>query len=193
MKIVGIDPSLTSTGVAWIDVTGTIRVGRIRSTGRAGSTIEQRWQRLTALTDTIAGGVDRATLLVIEGPAYASVGGSHHDRSGLWWMVVDLALTAGSRVVEIPPAVRCKYACGKGNASKDQVLAAVIRRYPTVDVTGNDEADSLVLAAIGARMLGRPIDDPMPKEHLAALHKIAPFVVPDAPVVPFPLAAGLPW
>ncbi|GMA22268.1 hypothetical protein GCM10025864_44320 [Luteimicrobium album] len=49
------------------------------------------------------------------------------------------------------------------------MLAAVIRRHPTVDITGNDEADALILAAMGARHLGHPIDD-VPATHLAAMN-----------------------
>jgi crossover junction endodeoxyribonuclease RuvC len=72
-------------------------------------------------------------------------------------------------VVEVSPTCRARYATGRGNASKDDVLSAVVRRYSGVDVNGNDEADSLVLAALGARWLGCPIDDPMPKANLEAM------------------------
>ena len=68
-----------------------------------------------------------------------------------------------------PPTSRATYATGKDNAGKDAVLAAVVRRYPDVDVTGNDEADALVMAAMGARLLGHPLEDSLPQSHLRAL------------------------
>ena len=94
-------------------------------------------------------------------------------------------LDLGLHVVEVPPTVVKKYATGKGggpDSSKDQVLAAVIRRYPAVDVTGNDEADALVLAAMGARWAGHPIDDPLPVLQTTAMAKVA---WPDHEEVPF--------
>jgi crossover junction endodeoxyribonuclease RuvC len=53
------------------------------------------------------------------------------------------------------------------------VLAAVVRRYPHTDVTGNDLADALVLAAMGARRLGFPIETSLPVANLAAMTKIS--------------------
>ncbi len=51
-------------------------------------------------------------------------------------------------------------------------VAAAIRRYPAWDITGNDVGDAVVLAALGARLLGHPIDEPMPATHLRALAKL---------------------
>ena len=111
---------------------------------------------------------------MLEAPSYGSATGSQHDRSGLWWMTYHriVASTVGVTVLPVAPTVRAKYATGKGNASKDAVLAAAVRRYPDIDITGNDIADAVILMAIGCRLLGKPIDDPMPATHLAALDKI---------------------
>jgi hypothetical protein len=65
-----------------------------------------------------------------------------------------------------------KYATGKGMIAKDAVLAAVVRRYVGIDVTCNDEADALILAAMGARHLGQPIEDSLPLTHLAAMDNV---------------------
>jgi crossover junction endodeoxyribonuclease RuvC len=99
-------------------------------------------------------------------------------RAGFWWLVAWRLWVRGYTVVEVPPATRTRYATGRGNASKDDVLSAVIRRYPHVDVNGNDEADSLVLAAMGMRHLGRPIEPllgracALPQTHLAAMDAV---------------------
>jgi crossover junction endodeoxyribonuclease RuvC len=78
----------------------------------------------------------------------------------------------GDLVAEVPPATLKKYICSRGNAPKDQVLAAASKRYPHIDITGNDVADAVVLAAIGARHLGFPIEESPPRANLAALDKI---------------------
>lgn len=73
----------------------------------------------------------------------------------------------------VTPAQLKTYATGKGNASKDAVLAAAVKRYPAWDITGNDVADAVVLMAIGSRLLGHPIEASLPQTHLRALDKLA--------------------
>lgn len=176
MIVVGLDLSLTSTGVAriWIDndpaAPPHTLVDRITSSGKEDATLLQRDTRLLRLRKQITALALPADLAVIEAPAYSRTAGSQHDRSGLWWSVVRNLLMNDVPVVEVPPTTRARYACGKA-AAKDAVLAAVVRRYADVDVTGNDEADALVLAAMGARHLGHPIDD-VPKTHLAAMDAV---------------------
>lgn len=170
MKVTGIDLSLTSTGLALI-VDGTAHVDR-HTTRPAGPVTTDRHDRLLSIAETVHNWSTGADLVVIEGPSYGSATGHQHDRSGLWWLVVHRLLTDGLPLAVIPPTCRARYATGKGNAAKDAVLAAVVRRYPEVEVTGNDQADALVLAAMGARSLGRPIDV-VPKLHLTAMEGAA--------------------
>jgi crossover junction endodeoxyribonuclease RuvC len=79
----------------------------------------------------------------------------------------------GSPVVEVAPALLKKYATGKGNAGKDEVLAAAIRRYPMANITCNDIGDAVVLAAMGARHLGEPIESSLPQVNHTAMEKVA--------------------
>ncbi len=176
MRVVGIDLSLTSTGICVVLGHGPspdISVYRHRSEGRAGATLTERFARLRdirwAVLDAVGADDD---LVVIEAPSLGqSRQAGTHDRAGLWWTVVQALMARGIPVAEVPPSVRAKYATGAGNAGKDTVLAAVVRRYPQVEVSGNDEADALVLAAMGARHLGEPIDS-LPQVHLAAMSKV---------------------
>ena len=184
MKVIGLDLSLTSTGVAVVTcgpgIEPTAAVTRISSKGKADADLEARYQRLLALQLQVIRHVDNAgerdfdtaDLVVIEQPAYSRTTGHQHDRSGLWWLIVHRLKLDGIPVAEVAPSARPKYATGKGNAGKDEVLAAVVRRYPDVPVAGNDDADALVLAAMGARHLGHPIDDPLPVARLAAMDKV---------------------
>lgn len=156
MKVTGLDLSLTSTGLAVL-VDGTAHVTRLGSTP-AGDTVTHRHHRLLWIANEVLEWCTGSDLVVLEGPSYGSTTGHQHDRSGLWWLVVHRVLNAGLPLAVVPPTSRARYATGKGNAGKDAVLVAVVRRYPEVDVTGNDQADALVLAAMGARKLGHPID-----------------------------------
>ena len=176
--VIGIDLSLTATGLADVNLdTGTFEnVETFGTKGKRADKYAERGKRLRGMADHI---VDWATagpldpeLVVIEGPALGNTRGSQFDRSGLWWMVVDDFLSAGIRVLVVPPKTRAKYGCGNGNAGKDVVLAHVIEQYDhlTPDRIRNDnEADAIILAAIGARYLGFPVEEELPESNLAAM------------------------
>lgn len=170
-RVLGIDPSLTATGCALIDVDqhAVVDTWTRTSNGKADATLAQRLQRIDIITIDVATVAD-VQLVVIEGP---SLGQKRQtgtfDRAGLWWAIVTCLDMRGIPVVEVPPATRARYATGKGNAGKDAVLLEVARRYPTVPVANNNEADALILAAMGYHALtGSPLFD-LPQTHTAAL------------------------
>ncbi|MEN0084028.1 MAG: hypothetical protein AAGC66_04590 [Leifsonia sp.] len=173
LRIVGLDLSLTATGVATIRG-AALSTRTIRSKGKAADGLLARALRLHNLSLDVLSWAALGDIVVIEQPAYGQTGGSHHDRSGLWWLVMD-GLTDDStdeRFAEVTPQAVKMYATGKGNASKSEVLAAVIKRYPAADVANDNEADALVLAAIGARLVGQPIEDSLPAANLRAMDKV---------------------
>lgn len=174
--IVGIDPSLTSTGVAVLTPDGETYLHRIKSTGTREDTWSMRRERIAELTHRITVHVPGGAMVVIEGPAYGAQSGSVHDRAGLWWFVFDRLAARGCDIVVATPQQRMKYATGKGRAHKDEVIAATVKRYPSVPISGNDLCDAFVFAAIGARLDGRPLEATMPKANLAALDKLWPLV-----------------
>jgi len=172
--VVGIDPSLTSLGLCGI-VDGVIgNTSRVRSKGKEDATLAQRDARRSIIMVAVMAYVDlyQPDLVCIEGPSYASRNGHPHDRSGLWWGLVADLLAYGCVVVEVPPTNRMKYATGKGMIAKDMVLAAAIKRYPEANITGNDEADAVIIAAMGARHLGEPVEASMPKVNLDAMKAV---------------------
>lgn len=148
MKVIGLDLSLTSTGLADARAQHTriVRPGSHRGYGRLR---HLRGQILDACTD--------ADLVVIEGPSYESTAGQkgHHERAGLWWFIAEALDGAGVPLAIAAPSVVKKYATGKGNAPKDDVLVAATRRFDWF--TGrNDEADALWLSALGYDLGGDP-------------------------------------
>jgi len=152
--VVGLDLSLTGTGVVHIDEVG-ISTSLIKSKGTRRDSLAQRAHRLATLREQITDLIPERALVVVEQPAYASGTGSMHDRSGLWWLMV-ASLIPFHNVTEVAPGTVKKFATGKGNAGKDEMLAAAIRRYPSADITDNNVADAMHLAAMGARYLGHP-------------------------------------
>lgn len=181
---VGLDPSLTSTGLAlayradYVPDRIPPSVYRIRTKpADYPDTWQGRYLRLEDIADRVAARVPAGALVFMEAPSYGSTSTSAHDRAGLWWLVYEaLTIAQQCRVVPVSPAQRMMYATGSGRASKDEVLAAVVKRYTHLgfDVTGNDVADAVVFAAMAARADGRPIDDGLGliKLHLRAMDKL---------------------
>ncbi len=169
---VGLDLSLADTGVAVIDEDGGITTARIRSKAAPTPDLKARAGRLVDHVSAILAAVpDGIECVTVEGMSFASRSAHAHDMGGLWWLVVTGLIDVWHTVHVVPPSNVKKYATGNGGASKDEVLAQVIRRYPATTLSNNNEADALVLAAIGARHHGHPVDD-MPKLHLDALVKV---------------------
>lgn len=171
--IVAIDPSLTSLGLAAIVDGVVVSTATVTSKGHTADTLIQRAARQWSIIEKVMVFVDdwHPHLVIIEGPSFGSVNGHPHDRSGLWWGMVSW-LVANYSVVEIPPTCRMKYATGKGQAKKDVVLAAAIKRYPNADITSNDVADATILCAMGSRHLGFPVEESLPLTHLAGMDKV---------------------
>lgn len=157
-RVIGLDLSLTSTGVAgngWTD--------RIKTKCRGH-------MRLDVIVDNILDFVRHADLVVVEGPSYGSTGSSYHELAGLWWLVTHNLWVHGIPFAVAAPGQVKRYATGKGNADKDVVIRQVARRFPWFE-GGNDEADALILAAMGADQLGHPIAA-MPETHRKALKSV---------------------
>jgi Holliday junction resolvasome RuvABC endonuclease subunit len=175
----GLDLSLTHTGVAssrgWTDV--------IRPSGRGHERLDRLRNTVLELIPT------SVAVVVVEGPSYGNQGGQsgHHERAGLWWLVTHTLWKRGTPYAVASPAARAKYATGKGNAGKADVVREVTRRFDWF-TGGEDEADALVLAAMGADWLGYPLAS-MPVAHRQALANVkwpvAPQAALDAPSGPY--------
>lgn len=173
--ILGIDPSLTGTGLCRIDTTDHLvpETWTLSTKPKPNPTLLQRRERLDEIAGTI--GIYDADLAVIESPSLGqSRQGGTLDRNGLFWLIVAALTDRRIPVVEIAPSTLKVYATGKGNAGKGAVIEAVTRRYPHVSTDGDDNrCDALVLAAIGHHLLtGKPLVD-LPQTHTRALDKVA--------------------
>lgn len=173
MKIIGLDPSLTRTGAASIDtITGSIHTDNYETT-KTGDDLASRLARFHTVTGWLRDFMPAdTTLALIEGPSFGSKGAGTWDRAGLWWHIARTIIRCDIPIIEVAPAQRMMYATGKGRADKDKVMLAAQRRYPDVELGSNDEADALVIAAMGARLVGYPIEVTLPKAHVDAIAKL---------------------
>ena len=171
MNVLGIDPSLTGTGVAHAE-------GLLTITSKPDDTLTGRRNRLGGIVHQLGDVVlgvkpwrfERTPdLVVIEAPSLAqhSQAGTL-DRNGLWWLIVDRLLILGIPTVEVAPSTLKKFATGKGNATKPDMRVALYQRAG-LDVRDDDQADAWWLRQVGLHLVGDPDALPLPKAHLAVL------------------------
>ncbi len=161
-RCIGLDLSITCTGIAGPGWTDTIKPSKKLDTLARIDVIVRE------LTDRFLAGVD---LVALEGIAMAA-----HDTNrqiaGLNWIVRRELWKRGVPFASVPPMTLKQFICGKGNASKADVVREVTRRFDWFE-GGEDEADAVVLAAMAAERVGAPMAF-MPKaQRDAAMAKVA--------------------
>lgn len=166
--VLGLDQSLTSSGAARVS-SGAVppELHRWQPGGRLG---HERLDWLLGNVRELAAGCD---LVVIEGLAFGAKGSSLLDLAGLFTMATHELWRMGVPYAVVTPNLRAKYITGDGSAGKDACLIAALRRFPGADITGNDIADALILAAMGADHLGFPLAK-VPAVQRAVLTAIVP-------------------
>lgn len=164
-RVLGLDLSLTATGVALPD--GRVQLLRPPSCCNRGMR-RLRWfrQKIQPMLT-----VNRVDWVYVEGYSFGSRN-SHAHALGELGGVVRLAIfeTPGVEYIDVPPSTLKKYATGKGNAKKELVLVEAVKR---LGYQGSDdnEADALWLRALGCEHLEHPIVE-VPQNHRDALDKL---------------------
>lgn len=161
--VVGLDLSLTSTGVSYNGETYTIQ------------SPYKGVERLSDIRDGVASVIIRshADIVAIEGYSFASRN-SHAHALGELGGVIRLQMYEMRRpVIEIPPTTRAKFATGKGNAGKSEVVSAISARTGIVwnGSGGDDRCDAWILEEMVRTRLGLPKYD-WPAVSLSALDNI---------------------
>lgn len=161
LRIVGVDTSLASTGVAsWLLAdpgVGPELVGAEAITTVAlGNTHADRARRVKRIAREIELWTRRQdTLMVIEGLGFSRASTTNaSDLAYLWWTVVARHIDFDGQVAVVGPTVLKKWATGAGNSDKASVAATVARLCPQVDITSSDVSDSVALALMGMHAIG---------------------------------------
>jgi crossover junction endodeoxyribonuclease RuvC len=168
LVITALDLSLTAAG--WATSQPILKTSGVLSPpkGHDRGMARLRWMR-SAVVDLVAA----SDLVVIEGYAFGAKGNAVISLGELGG-VVRLALSdRGLPVVEIPPSCVKLFATGKGNAPKDEVLAAAIRKLGYTEHDHN-VADALWLLD----MANAAYDDTRPLANEAQRRAMAKIVWP---------------
>lgn len=177
---VGLDLSLTSTGIAVGNETWAISPKGLKGPQRLVYLRDQIIETLEHRSDYIS--PYNGIIVIIEGYSFGSRNSHAHALGELGGVVRTALYEASFPYVEVAPTVRAKFATGRGNAGKSEVVSAVSARTGLLwDGPGNeDRCDAWILQEIGYTFLGQPRFE-WPASHQAALTKIEwPLIVTTA-------------
>jgi Holliday junction resolvasome RuvABC endonuclease subunit len=164
--VVGLDLSITATGIAWADGT----------TSTTGGPAKVGDHRLLSIVHAVRGACNITDCLVQRGPDLVVIEDipTHAHGAGVTAMVHGAVraelLRAEDPYVLVPPATLKKYATGRGNATKAGMAVALYRRFG-LELADDNQVDSFLLRAAGLHAMGHPIFD-VPKAQSDALAKV---------------------
>ena len=146
MNTLGLDLSLTSTGVSYNGNTDSIR-----PTTRGV-------ERLVEIRDRVMNICEgqRIQVVAVEGYAYMSRNSQAHSIGELGGVVRVALHERRIPFIEIPPTCRAKFATGKGNAGKSEVVSAISAMTGIVwgGGDGDDRCDAWILEQMTLAKLG---------------------------------------
>ncbi len=166
LRVVGLDLSLTSTGLSDGQSVHAISTS-------SQDCLEKRLNHLlrevhsfvlspTQWTDAMPYG-RCADLVVIEGSSYGSRGPGHEELAALRIMVRHRLWCLGVPYAVVPPKTLKRYTAGSGTATKRHIVAALYGRHGLdlhrVKVKDGryDQADAFALAAMGYHHVSQPV------------------------------------
>lgn len=158
----GLDLSLTSTGVSINQVTTSIKS---KNRGIA---------RLKEIKDIIENVVkiNKIEIAAIEGYSYASQYSQAHSIGELGGVIKVSLRELDVLIVTIPPTCRAKFATGKGNSGKLDVMSSITAKTGIIFTgsDGNDRCDAWILEQMTLTYLGFS-EYEWGKEQLSGLNK----------------------
>lgn len=163
VTIIGIDMSLTSTGVSIGDEQFVISPSM--DGAKRLNYFADEFKKLFESLDSAAA--------VIEGYSFASRHSQAHSIGELGGVLKLTAFRAGVPLVIVPPTSRAKFATGKGNASKSEVVSSISAKTGIVwqGKGADDKCDAWVLEEIGRMHIGTQRFS-WPNSHVDALNKV---------------------
>ena len=161
--LIGLDLSLTSTGVCSKEGSFVYQP-KTKGMERLANIRDEVMLVVTAQDDPI---------VIVEGYSFSSRNSQSHALGELGGVMRLVLHEAGISYIDVPPTSRAKFATGKGNASKNEVVSSISARTGIVwsGKGADDMCDAWILRQMGLAHLGESEYD-WPAVNMAALDKI---------------------
>jgi len=141
-RYVGIDPS-TKTGLTVVDEFGVVLQAK-----EITSKHKKDPERFVDITEQIMQHVKNFDKVIIEGFAYGAKGRGVSTQYGIGWIIRTALYHADVEYLEVTPSQLKKFATGKGNMSKDNMILPIYKRWGFESDSDNIR-DAFVLSQIG--------------------------------------------
>lgn len=159
--VVGLDMSLSSTGMMVLDEAGSIAHQESIASPRIGGSVRQRITRYTTTVSAIykrLAGMDDLHCICIEGYSFGSKGQAVLDLAEFGGLIRAMLCQhfGGTPIHEVAPSNLKKWATGKGafkGGGKTPMVVAIMNRYK-VDFQTDDEFDAYGLARMAHQIGG---------------------------------------
>ena len=167
-RVVGADLSLAATGVGIITErvgrppiaavelfkTSLTKTGPLGKNGKPTECLRDRVARSRGIAADVWRYAAHAELVVIEGLFTGPHAGKLIDRAATWMRIVARCVAHDIPIAVVAPRALKLPIAGTGNATKTEMISALIRLWPDLELKTDDEVDALACAHLGAVALG---------------------------------------
>jgi crossover junction endodeoxyribonuclease RuvC len=146
-RYVGIDPS-TKTGLVILN-----RDGEIINQEEVKSKLKSDPDRFVDLTESILEELHPNDIIAIEGFSYGSRGRGVSTQYGIGWLIRAELYKRGYEYIEVSPSAVKKFATGKGNEKKENMVLPIFKKYK-FESSSDNIRDAYILARIAMALNG---------------------------------------
>lgn len=157
--VVGIDPSVRSTGVAVLRVQQdqpilieSFNIVTLKEDGQQFLATARRIDFIVKRIKSLSRKLERESIVYycIESPSFGSRAGRIADLGGLFYALLVSMIGYEGRLFTISPSIVKKVTTGNGNASKELMIEAINRKFDLNFVKkDSDQADAVAIAYTG--------------------------------------------
>lgn len=140
-RYVGIDPS-TKTGLVILDEHGNVIL-----TKEIKTTVATDPHRFIDISNSVLKHIEPNSIICIEGFSYGSRGAGVSTQYGVGWLIRSDLFRSGQNYYEVSPSSVKKFATGKGNTKKDEMVLPIYKKWG-FEHSSDNVRDAYVLAKI---------------------------------------------
>lgn len=155
MRFVGIDPS-TKTGFVALDKSGhVLRAKELTGVGNEDP------KRMITLINNIMDHIQPNDFIVIEGFGFSTTQGIM--LGGIGWGIRMALARRGFKYIEVAPGQLKKFATGKGNTKKENMILPIYQKWG-FEHSSDNVRDAYVLAQVGRSLIRKKVSSKYQKE-----------------------------